>query len=52
MAGKVGGYGLSGILNIVAAALFVLASFKQDLGQTRVEPAWLGLAFFAAGHTA
>jgi hypothetical protein len=52
MARKVGGYGLSGIFYIAAVVLFLLAAFKQDLGQTRVELTWLGLAFFAAAHIA
>jgi hypothetical protein len=30
----------------------LLAAFKQDLGQTRVDLAWLGLAVFAAAHVA
>jgi hypothetical protein len=52
MARKVGGYGLGGILFIVAIILFLLAAFGYDLGQTKVDLAWLGLAFFAGAHIA
>jgi hypothetical protein len=52
MARKVGGYGLSGILLIVAIVLFLLAAFGYDLGQSDVDLGLLGLAFFAGAHLA
>jgi hypothetical protein len=52
MARNVGGYGLSGILYIVAVVLFVLAAFGYDLGQSTVTLVPLGLAFFAGAHIA
>ena len=52
MARKVAGHGLAAILYVVAAVLFLLAAFGYDLGQTKVDLAWLGLAVFAAAHVA
>lgn len=52
MARKVGGYGLSGILLVVAIVLFLLAAFGYDLGQTKVDLGLLGLAFFAGAQLA
>jgi len=52
MARKVGGYGLSAILLVVAIVLFLLAAFGYDLGQTKVDLGLLGLAFFAGAQLA
>ena len=52
MTRKIAGYGLGGLFYVVAVILFLLAAFGYDLGQTKVDLAWLGLAVFAAAHIA
>jgi len=52
MARKVAGHGLPALLYLAAVVLFLLVAFGYDLGQTKVDLAWLGLAVFAAAHIA
>ena len=44
-----GGWGLSGLLYLVAIVIFLLAAFGVDVGDD-VTLVPLGLAFFAAAH--